>query len=54
MEKPAKRLYFKGFGGFLAYNFLYGETLTNKLLRLLCLDIIPCNQIILKPKLLRR
>ena len=37
---------------FEMFTFLYGEDLTNKLLRLLCLDVVPCNQIILKPKLL--
>ena len=39
---------------FEMFSFVYGETLTNKLLHLLCLSIIPGNNIILTPRLLRR
>lgn len=39
---------------FEMFSFVYGEDLTNKLLHLLCLSIIPGNNIILTPRLLRR
>lgn len=39
---------------FEMFSFVYGEALTNKLLHLLCLSIIPSNNIILTPRLLRR
>lgn len=39
---------------FEMFSFVYGETLTNKLLHLLCLSVIPANHIILTPKLLHQ
>lgn len=39
---------------FEIFSFVYGERLTNKLLRLLCLSIIPPNHIVLNPRLLHR
>lgn len=39
---------------FEMFSFMYGEARTNKLLHLLCLSMIPGNNIILTPRLLRQ
>ncbi|MEF9896321.1 MAG: IS30 family transposase, partial [Clostridia bacterium] len=39
---------------FEMFAFLYGKKLLDKLLRLTCQRVIPANEIILKPALLRR